>query len=46
MDACIECAGKAGYMQLNVVAENTSATSMYQSSEGEEDRWKVMWEYR
>ncbi|MDY3249883.1 MAG: GNAT family N-acetyltransferase [Candidatus Choladocola sp.] len=34
MEACIECARQAGYMQLelDVVAENTSAISMYQSA--------------
>lgn len=31
MDACIECAGNAGYeqLELNVVAGNTRAVSMY-----------------
>ena len=31
MEACIECAEKAGYVQLelNVVAENTRAVSLY-----------------
>ncbi|MGM9662065.1 MAG: GNAT family N-acetyltransferase [Oscillospiraceae bacterium] len=34
MDACIECARKAGYVQLEltVVAENTRAVSMYESA--------------
>ncbi len=33
MKACIECAGKAGYVQieLNVVAENEKAISLYKS---------------
>ena len=32
MDACIECARNAGYVQLelNVVAENVRAVSMYE----------------
>ena len=34
MDACIECARKAGYLQLelDVVAENTRAVAMYESA--------------
>lgn len=34
MDACIECARKAGYVQLelNVVAENERAVSLYKSA--------------
>ncbi len=34
MDACIECAKRAGYeqMELNVVAENTRAVSMYEKA--------------
>ena len=38
MNACIECAGKAGYEQieLNVVAENAAAINMYRKADFEE----------
>ena len=34
LHACVDCAGKAGYEQieLNVVAENESAVSMYKKA--------------
>ena len=38
MTACIECAGKAGYeqLELNVVAENETAIKMYSKAGFEE----------